>query len=188
MIARQKLGMGLFLSSESLFFFLLILSYVYYRASPANVAGVAPKSSLDVGRTAIFTVCLLSSSLTMWLAGRSLRQGNHGRLRLWLLATIGLGTAFLIGQGKEYSDLFAKQITISRDVFSSAFFTLTGFHGFHVFVGLLALLILFGLAQGGDFRDGKGLIAFETISWYWHFVDAVWVVIFSVVYLWTALS
>jgi heme/copper-type cytochrome/quinol oxidase subunit 3 len=188
MIARQKLGMGLFLSSESIFFLLLIFSYAYYRASPANLADATPKSSLDVARTTIFTVCLLSSSLTMWLSSRALRKGNHGRLRLWLLATIGLGAAFLLGQGKEYSDLIAKQITISRDVFGSAFFTLTGFHGFHVFVGLLALLTLLGLAQGGDFRDGKGAVAFETISWYWHFVDAVWVVIFSVVYLWTAWS
>ena len=105
-----------------------------------------------------------------------------------MLATVVLGAAFLVGQGKEYSDLFAKQITVSRDVFSGAFFTLTGFHGFHVFLGLLALLTLFGLAQAGDFRGGKGAVAFETVSWYWHFVDAVWVVIFSVVYIWTALS
>jgi heme/copper-type cytochrome/quinol oxidase subunit 3 len=102
-----------------------------------------------------------------------------------LLATIVLGAVFLFGQGKEYLRLIDQHVTISRDVFSSAFFTLTGFHGFHVFVGLVVLLIMLGLAQAGDFRGGAHLDAVDTASWYWHFVDAVWVVIFSVVYLWT---
>ncbi|HVA88860.1 MAG TPA: cytochrome c oxidase subunit 3 [Chloroflexota bacterium] len=187
MIARPKLAMGLFLSSESVFFLLLILSFVFYRASPTNLPGATPASSLDARHTGIFTACLLASSVTVWLAGFNLKRGRHGWLRVWLLITVVLGAVFLYGQASEYIRLVNKQVLVSKDVFAGAFFTLTGFHGFHVFVGLVVLLIFLGLAQGGDFKDKKGAVAFDTMSWYWHFVDAVWVVIFSVVYLWAAL-
>lgn len=187
MIAKPKLCMLLFLSSEGVFFLLLLLSFVYFRQSPVNPHGATIKA-LDVGRTSIFTACLLSSSLTVWLATRSLKRGNHGALRLWLLATFALGATFLYGEITEYLAMIDKHVSISRDVFSSAFFTVTGLHGIHVTAGLLALLILLVLAQGGDFKDGRGAVGVDTVSIYWHFVDGVWAVLFSTVYLWALFS
>lgn len=176
--------MLLFLSSEGVFFLLLLLSFVYYRQSPVNPHGATIKI-LEVGRTSFFTACLLSSSLTVWLATRSLKRRNRGALRLWLLATVVLGAAFLYGEITEYLSMIDNRVSISRDVFSSAFYTVTGLHGIHVAMGLLALLILLILAQAGEFRDGRGAVAVDTVSIYWHFVDGVWVVLFSTIYLWT---
>ena len=187
-MARPKIAMLLFLSSESVFFLVLILSYVYFHASQANVPGATPAASLDFARTGIFTACLLASSLTVWLAVRAIRRGSRGALRFWLAVTIVLGAVFLVGQGKEYLRLIDKQVTVSRDVFSGSFYTLTGFHGLHVFVGLMALLIALALAQAGEFTPGDRADAVDVLSWYWHFVDGVWVLIFSIVYLWTARS
>ena len=96
--------------------------------------------------------------------------------------TILLGAIFLFGQGMEWSALIKKNVTISSGLFGTTFFTLTGFHGFHVFVGLIMLSVLLGLALAGDFRNQQSS-AVETVSLYWHFVDAVWIVIFSIVYL-----
>jgi heme/copper-type cytochrome/quinol oxidase subunit 3 len=104
-------------------------------------------------------------------------------VRLWLLVTVVLGAVFLIGQGWEYLRLIGENVTISRNLFGSTFFTLTGFHGLHVFSGLVALAILCGLAAAGWFA-GPHSIALETVGWYWHFVDVVWIVIFSIIYLW----
>ena len=102
---------------------------------------------------------------------------------LWLLITILLGVTFLAGQGIEYADLLTHHVTISRDLFGSTFFTLTGFHGLHVFVGLLLLTLLLLLFVFGR-KSKPALPGVESIAYYWHFVDAVWVVIFSIVYLW----
>ena len=187
MIAKQKLCMLLFLSSEAVFFLLLLLSFVYFRQSPLNPHGATVKV-VDTARTSIFTVCLLSSSLTVWLATRSVKRGNQRALRMWLLLTIVLGAVFLYGEITEYLHLVDLHVTISRDVFSSAFYTVTGLHGLHVAVGLVSLLILLLLAQSGDFRDGHGVVAVDTVSLYWHFVDGVWVLLFSTIYIWSALS
>ena len=93
-----------------------------------------------------------------------------------------LGGVFLYGQGSEYARLIDQELTISRDVFGSSFFTLTGFHGFHVFLGLIAILIVLGLALAGDFKAPESP-AVAAVGIYWHFVDAVWIVVFSVVYI-----
>jgi heme/copper-type cytochrome/quinol oxidase subunit 3 len=181
---RYKLAMVLFILSEGSFFALLVLAYVYFR----TVTGSEPFAArvLDPLRTGIFSVCLFASSGTMELAGRSLRRKNLAGLRVWLFATIVLGAAFLVGQGSEYLHLYRDHVTISRNIFGTAFFTLTGFHGLHVFLGLVILSILFGLALNKDFLASHP-VAVETASYYWHFVDAVWVVIFTVVYLWVFL-
>ncbi|HBY95971.1 MAG TPA: heme-copper oxidase subunit III [Chloroflexi bacterium] len=183
MIEKNKLGMLLFIASEAVFFILLILAYIYFRGS---VTGPTAASSLDIGRTAIFTVFLLSSSPTVWLAERSLKQGEQRRLWVWLLVTVVFGAVFLLGQASEYAHLFAENITMSRNLFGTTFFTLTGFHGFHVLIGLVALAILLGFAVSGEFQESHSA-AVETVALYWHFVDVVWIVIFSVVYLWTFL-
>lgn len=183
MRGRSEVAMLLFLASESVFFVMLILAYVYFRHSPANPAGAGP-GVLDVPHTAAFTACLLASSLTVWLAGRSLKRDRQWATQLWLAATVVLGAIFLVGQGTEYLGLIDKHVTIDRDVFGTAFFTLTGFHSFHVFAGLVALVVVLGLAIAGDFSPDRRS-AVSAVSLYWHFVDAVWVVIFSVVYLWS---
>jgi heme/copper-type cytochrome/quinol oxidase subunit 3 len=177
------LGILTFISSEVVFFGSLIITYVYYR----GMSGPGPRAEdLDVGRTAIFSVALFASSATIVLAERKLGRRDQRGFVLWLVGTIALGAVFLFGQVTEYLRLFAEGVTPSSNLWSSAFFTLTGFHGAHVAVGLLGLLIVLALALGGDFR-GRRHAAVAAVSYYWHFVDAVWVAVFSVVYLWTLL-
>ncbi|MEJ2559565.1 MAG: heme-copper oxidase subunit III [Anaerolineae bacterium] len=159
---KNKLGMILFIASESIFFTLLILAYGYFNSG--TVSGPTAASSLDPAVTGFVSLFLWSSSFTIWRAGKNLEQGNHSRLGMWLLATIVLGILFLTGQGIEWSHLIGQGATISRNLFGTTFFTLTGFHGAGYFKG----------------TQSAGV---TVISLYWHFVDAVWIVIFSVVYL-----
>ncbi|MBA3945964.1 MAG: cytochrome c oxidase subunit I [Herpetosiphonaceae bacterium] len=179
-IEPNKLGMGMFLLSEAFFFSLLILAYVYYMSGGSE--GPNALNALNPLLAGIYTVCLLLSSVTLWRGVHSLRNGKPGQFRLWLLATVVLGAIFLIGQGREYLGLINQNVTISRNLFGTTFFTLTGFHGLHVFSGLVALAVLLGLAFMGDFK-GLRSRAVETVELYWHFVDAVWVIIFTLVYL-----
>ncbi len=181
MMERNKLGMALFILSEVFFFSMLILAYVYYNYR-VPIEGPTAASSLNPGLAAIFTVFLLSSSVTLWLAERRLARKSQSGMRLWLLVTVVFGAIFLIGQGWEYIQLFDEGVTIDRNLFGTTFFTLTGFHGLHVFSGLIALAILFGLAMAGWFQ-GPHSVAIEAVGWYWHFVDVVWIVIFSLIYV-----
>jgi heme/copper-type cytochrome/quinol oxidase subunit 3 len=180
MMEKNKLGMILFIASESIFFTLLILAYAYFNSGA--VSGPTADSSLDPAVTGFVSLFLWSSSFTIWRAGKNLEQGNHSRLGMWLLATIVLGILFLTGQGIEWSHLIGQGATISRNLFGTTFFTLTGFHGLHVLIGLVMLATLFGLTRAGYFK-GTQSAGVTVISLYWHFVDAVWIVIFSVVYL-----
>jgi heme/copper-type cytochrome/quinol oxidase subunit 3 len=176
-----KLAMSVFIASEAVFFAFLIAAYVYFYGAVVH-GGPGPKESLDPPRTLIFTLCLLSSSGTLWLAERRLTSSDNKAFRLWLGATILLGAVFIAGQGVEYKGLIARSITPERNLFGATFFTLTGFHGLHVLCGLISLAVLLVLAFMNDFgqRQRSGLGA---VSLYWHFVDAVWIVIFSLVYL-----
>lgn len=186
-VAKSKLGVLTFIASEANFFLLLIFAYVYYHATGSSGGGRAPGAAgnLDPLAAGINSVFLLTSSATMWRAERSL--GNEGArgLSLWLLATIVLGAVFLFGQGREYAHLIGRDVSVSRDLFGASFFTLTGFHGLHVLIGLIVLAILFGLSLAGDFAADRS-DAVEAAALYWHFVDAVWIVIFSIIYLWSA--
>ena len=119
---------------------------------------------------------------TIWLAVKKLEAGKPSAFR-WLLAlTIVLGTVFIFGQGREYLRIFHEGIMVNSNLFATTFFTLTGFHGLHVCAGLIALLIIMGLSLAGDFKQGR-IEAVKSIGLYWHFVDAVWLVVFSVIYL-----
>ena len=178
MMEKNKLGIGTFIVSEANFFLMLILTYVYFHSRSSATAD----KYLEPAKIAINTFVLLSSSLTVWLAERNLKRGRHTGFCAWLFVTILLGAIFLFGQGIEWSSLIKKNVTISSGLFGTTFFTLTGFHGFHVFVGLIMLSILFGLGLAGDFKNRKSS-AVESVSLYWHFVDVVWIVIFSIVYL-----
>ncbi|MDE3113433.1 MAG: heme-copper oxidase subunit III [Chloroflexota bacterium] len=171
------LGVAVFIVSESMFFLGVIFAFVQVR--PADVSQM--KAQLDLARTAVFSVCLFASSGTVALSHR-----GGGRHRGWLLLTWILGAVFLVGQGTEYARLLSSGFSPSSDVFGSAFFTLTGLHGLHVLVGLVAMGTLLVIATARP--RGLSGVAWEAVTWYWHFVDAVWVVVFSVVYLWTALS
>ena len=178
---KNRLAMLLFVASEAVFFILLIVAYVVYHTT--SPSGADPARYLDIPKTAVFTACLIASSLTMWRAGIDLRTGRRRRAFAWLSATMALGAVFLAGQGGEYFSLFKQNMTISRDLFGTTFFTLTGFHGLHVLIGLIMLGTLLGLElqRGVAARPSK---AVEGVSIYWHFVDAVWMIIFPVVYLW----
>jgi heme/copper-type cytochrome/quinol oxidase subunit 3 len=181
---KSSMGMMLFIASESVFFILLIIAFVVYHRIAGNTAEVA--RNLDTARTAVFTIFLLSSSLTVWRASVNRSRGRRRASLGWLLATILLGTAFLVGQGLEYAGLIRRDVTISRDLFGTTFFTLTGFHGLHVFVGLVMLSILFAMGLRWPANEPRSN-ATEAVSFYWHFVDVVWMVIFPVVYLWGTL-
>lgn len=182
-IARPVLAVYVFVASEAVFFGALLVAYIAYRTKSAS--GPSP-SDLEVSRTALFTIALLASSATMILAGRSLRAGAMARVKLWLVASIALAAIFLYGQLTEYRHLYHDHITIDRNLFTSGFFTLTGFHSLHVALGMIAIGVLAWLAFSGGLRPDRRT-AFEAITVYWHFVDLVWVVLFSVIYLSTLL-
>jgi len=168
-------GMALFIASESIFFLSIVAAYIALR--PGGL--VAAKSELDVARTAVFSVFLFASSATMNVAERRASP-------MWLALTAGLGAVFLAGQALEYARLLASGISPATGLFGTTFFTLTGLHGLHVLVGLIALTALFLAARSRPKRVRP--VAWEAVAWYWHFVDVVWVVVFSVVYLGTLLG
>ncbi len=177
---KNTASMIVFIISEGFFFLMLIVAYLYYNFTPGS--GPAAANSLNAGRTALFTMCLLASSLTLRLAERGFERKKRAALNGWLMLTILLGAVFLIGQAREYWELFHRGVTVGTNLFASSFFTLTGFHGLHVCIGLVGLLIvLFLMSRGkaGDFRSP----ALKTLGLYWHFVDGVWIVVFSVIYL-----
>lgn len=177
----NKQAMLLFVLSESVFFLILVSAYIFFHR-PGGL-GPTAASALDPVRTGSFSLALFGSSATMGLAGASLKRRRHSSGMIWLAVTILLGATFLIGQGAEYLHLLQHHVTISRNLFGTTFFTLTGFHGLHVLIGLIMLAILLGLqvADGGRVPTTP---ATEVVAVYWHFVDAVWIVIFGVVYLW----
>jgi len=177
---KNKLAMLLFISSEAIFFILLILAYMILHN---NVLAGQPTAvtSLDPLKTGVFSLFLFASSFTIWRAEKSFREGN-GRFSRWLAATILLGIIFLFGQGLEWANLIGQGVTVSVNTFGTTFFTMTGFHGLHVLIGLIGLAILLGMSAKGGFH-GPESPAFTALSYYWHFVDVVWVVIFGVVYL-----
>ena len=175
---RHKIGMLFFIGSEIFFFLTLLSTYAYL----SGAFGDLPRTSLAVPRTFIFSLFLFSSSLTIWLAERAFHRRAYGAYRAWMLATIGLGLVFLTGQGIEYTELIRSGITLNYDVFSSAFFTLTGFHGLHVITGLIMLGSLTGLSFAGKLGP-ENESAVTSLAYYWHFVDAVWIAVFSVAYL-----
>ncbi len=184
MTEKNKLGIFLFVASEAVFFLLLLIAYVAYHSNHGN--GPTAANTLDPVKTGIFSLFLFSSSGTMWRAERNLERNRRGRGLAWLATTVLFGAVFLFGQGSEYLHLVHEKVTISRDLFGTTFFTLTGFHGIHVLVGLLLITIVTLLTATGN-RDRSWSGGLGAIGVYWHFVDAVWVVIFTVVYLWGAL-
>jgi len=177
---KNAAGVITFIISEAGFFGVLILAYLFYNATPQSEPGVR---ELDVLKTTIFSICLFASSFTIWRSEVAQRRNKHGKMKAWLVATILLGGIFIVGQGLEYWTLFPRGVTVGLDLFATTFFTLTGFHGLHVCMGLIALMIVLGVAFARAFKK-RPLPALGPVGLYWHFVDVVWVLVFSIVYLW----
>ena len=176
---RGKVGMACLIIAESAIFTIFVVAYLYYIGK--SFTGPTPREVLE--SPIFFTVCLLSSSLTIHLASKLLDRGKRGAfLALWFL-TIVLGALFMYGTAREWHRLIYEHgLTISTNLFGTTYYSLVGLHATHVTVGLLMLTIvlLFGLA-GRVGREQSARI--DVLSMYWHFVDAVWVVVFTVVYI-----
>jgi cytochrome c oxidase subunit 3/cytochrome o ubiquinol oxidase subunit 3 len=179
-VDSTKMAMWAFLGSECLFFGALISSYLLYRGHTGS--GPTPAKLYDIPYTSVSSFVLLMSSLTMVLALAAIQRGDQRRLRVWLLATAFLGTVFIGGQIYEFTGFVREGLKLNTSPFGSAFFTLTGFHGAHVTVGIIWLLSLVGMSMRGQIPQEKAQTV-EIAGLYWHFVDVVWVVIFTVVYL-----
>lgn len=183
-VSNEKLGMWMFLGSECLMFGGLISTYLLYKNRPGSIPGLAGspvKASelFNIPFTSMTSFILLMSSLTMVLAVNSIMAGDTKRMRLWLTSTCVLGGLFLAGQVYEFTEFVSEGLGYTSNVSASAFYTLTGFHGAHVAVGIIMLLS----AVGYSFRKRLDAEAVEVLGLYWHFVDIVWVVIFAIVYL-----
>src|SRR5579859_5159626 len=171
-------GMIFFISSEALIFANFIAAYLYLEIRNGN--WLLPT---DLTYPLINTFILLASSFPAhYLVGRGIANGNQRNIKLRLFLTALLGAIFLFGQAYEYTGLFGRHFTQSSSIFGSAFFMLTGFHGLHVTVGVIFLVICLLRALRGDFT-AKNHFAVQAAEMYWHFVDGVWVVVFSLVYL-----
>jgi len=176
---RGTVGMVGLIIAESAIFSIFVVAYLFYLGK--SLTGPTPREVLE---TPIFyTVCLLSSSLTIHFAGKALERGRRGVfLTLWFL-TIALGALFLYGTGQEWHRLIYEHgLTISTNLFGTTYYSLVGLHAFHVTAGLtmLTIVLLFGLAGRVGPEQSRRV---DALSLYWHFVDAVWVVVFTVVYV-----
>jgi len=177
---NRKLLMWLFLASECLFFGSLIATYLLYRGR--STVGPYPDELYDIPFTSVSSFVLLMSSVSMVLALAAIQRGDQRGLRIWLMATALLGITFLSGQAFEFTEFYREGLTLDTNLFGTTFFVLTGFHGAHVTVGVLILLSLFAVALRGRLTQANSLNV-EIAGLYWHFVDIVWIVIFTLVYL-----
>jgi cytochrome c oxidase subunit 3/cytochrome o ubiquinol oxidase subunit 3 len=182
-VTNPKLGMWMFLSSEALFFGAFISTYFLYRGRDATFqGGPTPNELFDIPFTSATSFILLMSSLTMVLALAAIQRGDHRRLRIWLLATALFGLTFIAGQVYEFTEFYREGLTLSANLFGTTFFVLTGLHGAHVTVGIFWLLSLWSRSMQGRLSTEKAE-AVEIAGLYWHFVDVVWIVIFTAIYL-----
>ena len=179
-VDSRKLGVWAFLGSEVVFFSSLIVTYVVL--SWRSVRGPYPSEVLNIWLVAVNTFVLICSSLTMVTALARVERGDVRAMRFLLIATAVLGALFLTGQGIEFTLLYKQGLSIHSNLFGAAFFTLTGFHGMHVAVGVIAICFLLARAFAGGITIGNHL-SVELVGLYWHFVDIVWIVVFTVVYL-----
>lgn len=176
----RKVAMWAFLGSECLLFGSLITTFLIYRTRVGD--GPSAPEIFDIPFTSISSFILLMSSLTMVLAHHATVRKDWRQMRVWLLATALLGLVFLSGQVFEFTEFVDHGLTLGTSPFGSSFFLLTGVHGVHVAVGVLMLVATAFMSYTGRLRDGEGLNV-EMIGLYWHFVDVIWIVIFTTVYL-----
>ena len=179
-LSNNKLAMWLFLGSECLLFGGLISTYMLYRGRVSN--GPHPSAIYDIPFTSVSSFVLLMSSLTMVLAVTSAQRGDDRKTNLWLTVTALLGATFIGGQVYEFTTFYREGLGFTTSLFGSSFYALTGFHGVHVSVGVIFLLSTMGIIRKGRITGNKAEVV-ELVGLYWHFVDIVWIVIFTLVYL-----
>ena len=181
MLPPGHLGMISVITTEVFFFASLIVVYLAYFGK--SISGPLPQDTLEMGLVSINTVALLVSSVTVVFSLHALRKGNNTRFLLFLLLTVLLGAWFLVGTAIEWNGLIEdKHLTLQTNLFGTTYYTLVGFHAFHVTFGVLAFLSIwccgvFGWIQKHHHQN------IEYVSWYWHFVDVVWIAVFLVVYV-----
>lgn len=180
-VYSEKVAMWIFLASEVMFFTALIGTYIILRVAHPE-AWAPPGKVLNVPVTAVNTFLLICSSVTMVKAFAAAEDDDQRRLRMWLVATVLIGATFVGVQGYEYTHLVEKAFTPAAGLYGSTFYTMTGFHGFHVTMGVLCMIFVTVRAFQGKYsaRDHRGV---EVIGLYWHFVDLVWIILFTIVYL-----
>jgi cytochrome c oxidase subunit 3 len=180
-ISSSLLGMVLFIASEVMFFGGLFGAYFTIRGAHA-VWPPEDTPHLETWYAAVLTTILVTSSVTMQFGVWAIRRNDQRKLVLWLVVSLLLGVAFLLGQANEYKTLIGEGLTLSSGVFGSTFYTLTGFHGAHVAGGAAFILIVLLRARSGQFT-ARYHDTVEMASYYWHFVDVVWLGLFSTIYL-----
>jgi heme/copper-type cytochrome/quinol oxidase subunit 3 len=180
-LSNNKLAMWVFLGSECMLFGGLISTYLLYKDRVPE-GGITPRDIYDIYFTSASSFVLLMSSLTMVLALAAVQRADYFRLKVWLLTTALLGSTFIAGQVYEFTAFYNEGLGFTTNIFGSAFYTLTGFHGVHVTVGIIMLLSVFALALRGKITQAQSETV-EIVGLYWHFVDIVWVLIFTIVYL-----
>jgi len=177
--SRRKVGVIGLILTESALFTIFVVAYLFYIGKSAT--GPYPNQVLELPILA--TVCLLSSSLTVVLAERAFRRGNNRGFQLWWLVTIILAAVFLGATALEWHKLiFRDHLTISTNLFGTTFYSLVGLHASHVIVGLILLVLVFILSLRGHVTQAHAEHV-EMLSWYWHFVDGIWIIVFTVVYI-----
>jgi len=176
---KGTIGMACLIAAESAIFTIFVVAYLYYIGK--SVSGPTPREVLHLPIFA--TVCLLSSSLTIHAAVGAIRKGNLGTFRLWWFITLMLGAIFLFETGREWDRLiYHEGLTISTNLFGTTYYSLVGLHAFHVSVGLIGLLTVLLLALLSKVRQEHARNV-DVFAMYWHFVDVVWIVVFTVVYI-----
>jgi heme/copper-type cytochrome/quinol oxidase subunit 3 len=180
-VSNEKLAMWVFLGSDCLLFGALISTYLLLRHN--SVDGPQPSHDFfDIPFTSVSSFVLLFSSLTMALAVGAIHRGDERRCRTFLMTTALLGGVFIAGQVYEFTSFVNEGLGYTTNLFGSAFYTLTGFHGVHVSVGIVFLLSLFVMSLRGNLGAERAETV-EIFGLYWHFVDIVWILIFTIVYL-----
>jgi heme/copper-type cytochrome/quinol oxidase subunit 3 len=179
-IDNRKLLMWLFLASDCLFFGSFIAAYLLYR--DRSVVGPYPEDLFDIPFTSVSAFVLLMSSVSMVLALAAIQRNNVRGMQIWLFTTAVLGTLFIAGQAYEFTEFHHEGLSLSTNLFGTTFFVLTGFHGAHVTIGVMILVSLFLYSLRGG-MSAKDSLSIELAGLYWHFVDIVWIVIFTLIYL-----
>lgn len=179
-LSNNKMGMWMFLGSECLLFGGLISTYMLYRGRVSS--GPQPNNIFDIPFTSVSSFILLMSSLTMVLAVSSAQRKDDRNTNLWLTITALLGATFVGGQVYEFTAFYREGLGFTTSLFGSSFYALTGFHGVHVSVGIIMLIALVGMSRNNRIPGDKAEVV-ELIGLYWHFVDVIWIIIFTLVYL-----
>ena len=179
-LSNVKLGMWLFLGSECLLFGGLISTYMLYRGRVGT--GPTPMQVFDIPFTSVSSFVLLMSSLTMVLGVSAAHKGDDRNTYLWVAVTAILGATFVGGQVYEFTAFYNEGMGFTTSLFTSSFYVLTGFHGVHVTVGIIMLMSTIGIMKRSKVPGSKSE-TIEMLGLYWHFVDVVWIIIFTLIYL-----